>query len=466
MATGNFCFMASMKSKSRKPHGGGKKSVPAPTPKIFEAPVDHIGAKGDGLAQGPDGPVYIPYTAPGDVARIEAVGERGTVLELISQGPDRVTPSCPLYGACGGCALQHVSEEFYRQWKENDVRSALSAGGHDQDLIAPMLALPAASRRRAQFYGRRGEEGGGVEIGFYARRSRQLVAVDDCLVLHPVLNRALPDLKALAAATPARWRVFSMSVTLCEDARGQAAFDVDFSHKNTLHEPTSQDLTRLTNLIKKSGANIIRLSLEGAGLLTLDAPIVRFNGFAAHPPPRSFLQASLEGQEALIKAVSDAITNSAWALRKSRLKIADLFCGSGAFALPLSAYGAVSAYDSDEPAIATLKEAAKTAQRAGAKTKPITAEARNLFTRPLNFKELESFDAVILDPPRAGAVHQARELAKGKVPMVVYVSCNPKTFARDAKIMTDGGYLLRQVTPVDQFVYASHIEIVGIFTRG
>ncbi len=459
--------MAFMKGKSQKAKGqnkGHRKVLQKPVePVAFDGAVEVIGAKGDGLVQGPDGPVYVPYTAPGDIARIEAVGDRGTIVELVNPGPDRTDPSCLIYGECGGCALQHVSENFYRNWKETEVRGALRAAGIDPSVVAPMAAIPAASRRRAQFYiTRNGDE---TTLGFYARRSRRLVSVDDCFVLHPALNKALPAFKLLAAAAPASWARFSMAVTLCEDGRGQEAFDLDFSNTTPLPDPSPQETARLMKAAK-SAVKILRLSLHGAPLVTIEPPMVRFGEFIAAPPPGAFLQASIDGQEALINFVVDAITKSEWALKKLKPKIADLFCGCGTFTLPLSAHGTLTAYDSDEDGIITLNAAAKRAQSDGRKIKPVKAEARNLFTRPLNFKDLESFDAVVLDPPRAGAIHQARELAKAKTPMAVYVSCNPKSFARDAKILIDGGFSLRQVTPVDQFVYSSHIEIVSIFSRG
>ncbi|MEO1135804.1 MAG: hypothetical protein AAFW68_04215 [Pseudomonadota bacterium] len=411
---------------------------------LAEARIENIGARGDGVAIVDEKPVYAPLTAPGDEVRLSCRGDRGVLEEILKPSPHRAAPPCRYFGNCGGCALQHVTDDFYRDWKRQLVIDALSREGFDENIVAPMVFCPPASRRRARFAVRR--TSAGIVFGFNARASLTVIDVDDCAVLAPDLNALLPRFRALAAATPHQWRRFDMAVTLCDNG-----VDIEFVGDDAADDLTGAERLSLTDMAREAG--VIRLCVDGAPVVSFDTPIVAFGGIAVAPPPGGFLQASQAGEDALVRFVTSHV--------KSAAKIADLFSGCGTFTFPMSAHSAVHAVDGAGEAISALEIAA----RNPALRHPVTAARRNLFDRPLTVEELASFDAVVFDPPRAGARAQATELAQSNVPTIVGVSCNPASFARDASILRAGGYVLSQVLPVDQFVYAPHVEIAGVFQK-
>ncbi|MEX0644315.1 MAG: hypothetical protein WD076_03340 [Parvularculaceae bacterium] len=429
-------------ARSRPP----RRTAPVAPKRRVTLSVTDIGARGDGVAMLDGAPVFVPLTAPGDVAIADVRGERGALVELIEKSPHRAAPPCKHYGQCGGCALQHVSLEFYRGWKRARVVETLARSGLGDAPVSDLIKTPAASRCRATFAVTRSKAG--AVLGFNARQSSEIVAIDDCQILHPDLLRALPALRELAGEINAP--SFDLSVTLCRNG-----LDVDIIGK-AVAEPRGSALQSLMRAM--SAARAVRLSLNGETLVAIEAPVVDVDGIAVTPPPGGFLQASREGEAALLALVKVGVGPAR--------KIADLFSGCGAFALPLAKTATVFAADVDARAVTALTEAAAAAQRMGLNVNPLRAEPRDLFERPLRAGELREFDAVVFDPPRAGARAQAEELAKSKVPVVVAVSCDPSTFARDAAILSRGGYRLFKVTPVDQFVYSPHVELVGVFERG
>lgn len=407
--------------------------------------IAEIGARGDGVAYEAGKAVFVPLTAPGDIVEAEICGARGRVIEIVEKSPHRHPPPCPYFGRCGGCSQQHVDESFYRGWKRARVIEALARAGLSEPSVDSLVATPAASRRRALFTVKK--TGAGVAFGFNQARTTNVVDLKTCDILHPMLLEKLGALRALCAAVAAPR--FKLAVTLCNNG-----LDVDIQERR-LEEPRGGDLFALTEAAKDAGCT--RLSLNGAVIVAFEAPVVALDGVAVTPPPGAFLQASAEGEAALIELVKVGVCDAR--------KVCDLFAGCGSFALPLAKTAIVFAVDSDAAAIAALAAAAANAQRAGAAINPPRTEARNLFERPLTAMELEDFDAVVFDPPRAGAKAQAEALAQSRVPAVIGVSCNPATFARDAVILRGGGYALEKVTPVDQFVYSAHVELVGIFRR-
>lgn len=425
--------------------GRHKPASEAPPLRRAVVRIDEIGAGGDGVSIVGDARVYTPLTAPGDLALIEIRGERGTLIELREKSAVRADPPCRHFGDCGGCALQHVTHDFYRDWKRTRLIEALAREGLRDVAIAPTVETPAASRRRATFAVVKSRDN--VVLGFNRRRSSQIVDVDGCLILDPKFGARLPALRSVAARFDAPQ--FDLMATVCENG-----LDVSVRSRKA-SEPRGAALTDLIALAQ--GAGIMRLSLNGEPIALLAQPFVQFDGVAVTPPPGGFLQASREGEAALIALVKDAA--------KGAGKIADLFCGCGTFALPLARAASVFAADADSASIAALARAAGDAQRAGVNINPVTAEARDLLERPLSAKELKSFDAVVFDPPRAGAEMQVGEIAKSGVKTIIGVSCNPASFARDAARLVAGGYSLSQVTPVDQFVYSPHIELVGLFQK-
>jgi 23S rRNA (uracil1939-C5)-methyltransferase len=419
------------------------KDAPPPSRAVVE--IDEIGPGGDGVSIVDGVRIYTPLTAPGDLALIEVRGERGTLIELRERSAVRADPPCPHYGDCGGCALQHVTQEFYRNWKRARLVEVLAREGLRDVALAPAIEISAASRRRATFAVVKSLEK--AVLGFNRRRSSQIVDIDGCLVLDPKLGARLPALRRIAARFDAPQ--FDLMATVCENG-----LDVSVRSRKA-SEPRGAALADLIALARDAG--IVRLSLNGEAIALLAQPFVLFDGVAVTPPSGGFLQASREGEAALIALVKDAA--------KGAGKIADLFSGCGTFTLPLARNATVSAADADSPSITALARAAADAQRAGVAINPVKADARDLFERPLSAKELKPFDAIVFDPPRAGAEMQVAEIAKSGVRTVIGVSCNPASFARDAAILVAGGYSLSQASPVDQFVYSPHIELVGLFQK-
>lgn len=407
--------------------------------------IERIGARGDGEATVEGRRIFVPFTAPGDEARISYRGERGQVDALTVESLHRAAPPCPYFGKCGGCALQHVSEDFYAEWKRDLVVNALQRAGFDSAIVGPLMACTDDGRRRAAFTVRKTAHG--VVFGFNERGSDRIVDIERCLVLAPPLQAIMAGLRTLAQSTPDAWRSFDVLVTLCVNG-----VDVSITGGDASDAIFGNELTRMIDAARSAG--IIRVVIENAPLISFETPIVTFGDTPVALPAGSFLQASQAGEAALIKLVVENIGGAK--------RVADLFSGCGTFTLPMAKNASVEAYDSDAPAISALDAAV----RGGALRHPVKAELRNLFDRPLLVAELKSFDAVVFDPPRAGAQAQAAQLAQSGVPRIVGVSCNPVSFARDARILADGGYVLSQVSVIDQFAYSPHVELVGVFQKG
>lgn len=416
---------------------------PAPPPREETVVVREVGARGDGVADAASGAVYIPYTLPGERVSARLVGDRGEALALLDASPERVAAPCPQFGRCGGCALQHWDAKAYAAWKRALVVDALRRAELGDVAVGPLVEVAAASRRRAVFAVKR--ENGAVRIGFKARAAHRIESVDGCLVLHPDIGRALPALARIASLLPAAWSSAAFSVTRCDNG-----LDLDIAPMTKGGEMRGEALMRLGAATADAG--VVRAAVHGELLIRHAAPVVRFAGVAVTPPPGGFLQASPDGEAALASVVERAAVGARRAI--------DLFAGCGSFTFPLARHAAVDAFEGDAAAVAALSEAARRST-----LKPATATRRDLFLRPLAPAELDRADVVVFDPPRAGAAAQAAELARSKVPVVVGVSCNPATFARDARLLVDGGYALGAVTPVDQFPFTAHVELVGVFRR-
>ena len=406
-----------------------------------------IGARGDGIgfADGDaDQPVFIPYTVPDDVVDAELHGNRGRVVSIITEGDARAPAPCGHFGECGGCALQHVAPPFYKDWKHKLVVAALAREGFDERIVAPAIYCAPASRRRAAFAVKKTKDG--VAFGFSRRQAHIIQDINECHILHPSLLEKLPALRRFSIATAGHFRNFMLMTTLCDNG-----VDVVISGDVDIDDLKGAAFAALSDAAREAG--LLRVSVGDAPLVSFGEPQMSFGAMTIAPPPGGFLQASAEGEAALVKLVRGAAGHA--------VHIADLFCGAGTFTGPLNACGAVDGFDADTGAIGALDAAI----RNGAHAHPVRAIRRNLFLSPLLAAELKPYDAIVFDPPRAGAEAQAREIAKSSAASVVGVSCNPKTFARDAAILREGGYVLQTVTPVDQFVYAAHVELVGVFAK-
>jgi 23S rRNA (uracil1939-C5)-methyltransferase len=400
--------------------------------------IARLGARGDGLAE--DG-LPVPGALPGERVQVHREGRHGTLVAVETPSPERIAPFCPYYSACGGCAVQHLAPEPYAVWKRGIVEGAL-AQARIETQLAPLLDARGEGRRRIVLHVREIE--GRARAGLMAARSHALVPLDHCPITVPGLHRAPAVAEALAAPLGHGRKPLDMAVT----AAG-AGLDVDIRGHGPVSDGVRGVLTRLAGEL-----DLARLSLHGDVVVERRGPAVGEGMARRVPPPGGFLQATASGEAALTALVLEPMGKAK--------RVADLFCGSGPFALTLAATGReVHAAEGDAGSIQALTRA----YRAAAGLSRIDAEARDLFRRPLLGPELDRLDAVVFDPPRAGAEAQARRLAESKVPLVVGVACDPGTFARDAAILIAGGYRLERVTPVDQFAWSGHVELVGVFRK-
>ena len=406
--------------------------------------IARLGHRGDGVAETPAGPVYVPYTLPGEVVTVEAVAghpDRRQLDHIDKASHERVAPVCKHFGVCGGCALQHWSLAEYALWKRNLVVEMLEHHGVIAP-VAPLIDAHGKGRRRAVLHARRGTHNV-LEVGFAAPRAHHIVAIDACPVLAPELAGAVTAAWAIAEALKVTEKPLDIHVTAADNG-----LDVDVRGSGALKPDQIAALARIAD-----AHGLARLTRHGELVTQRAQPLLTVGRAQVPLPPGSFLQATAEGEAALARLVIEHVGKAK--------RVADLFAGIGTFALRLAEKARVTAADSEASAIKALQRAAANASG----LKQIEAIPRDLFRRPFVASELKVFDAVVFDPPRQGAEAQARELAKSGVKTVVAVSCDPATFARDVKILIDGGYKLAGVTPVDQFRWSQHVEVVGVLGR-
>ena len=406
--------------------------------------ITRLAHRGDGVADTPAGPVFVPYTLPGETVEVEHVpGDPGRrhLLRVETASPERIEPFCPHFGVCGGCAIQHWTPARYGEWKRGLVIAALAQAGLDAP-VDELIDAHGDGRRRATFHARQSARGI-IEVGFAALRAHHIIGIDRCPVLAPSLDGAIAAAWAIAEALAPQKKPLDIQTTATD-----AGIDVDVRGSGPLNSARMGVLARLAATHK-----LARLTRHGELIAQRNPPTVMIGRAQVALPAGSFLQATAAGEAALARLVASHVGGAK--------TIADLFCGVGPFALRLAEQSRIGAFDADADAIAALKQA--TNMTPG--LKPIEAETRDLFRRPLMAQELKRFAAVVFDPPRQGAEAQARELAKSTVPTVVAVSCNPATLARDVRILVDGGYRLTAVTPVDQFRHSAHVEIVAKLER-
>lgn len=406
--------------------------------------IASMGHRGDGIAETDNHAVYVPYTLPGETVEVEAVPghpDRRRLLAVNAASPERVAPICAHFGTCGGCAVQHWSPASYRAWKRGLLVEALAQAGL-QVAVGDLIDAHGEGRRRAVFHARsRGHDI--LEVGFAAYRSHRIVDIDRCPVLSPALDGAIDAAWDLAEIVKHKGKPLDIQVTAT-----QSGLDVDLRGSGALPPETMSRLARAADAHR-----LARLTRHGELVAQRAVPTVRMGKAAVPLPPGAFLQATAEGEASLARLVC--------AHAAAARTIADLFCGVGPFALRVAERARVTAADSDAAALAALDEAARSTPG----LKPVATERRDLYRRPFAEPELKPFDAVVFDPPRQGALAQAQRLARSAVPVVIAVSCNAATFARDVRILVDGGYRLEAVTPIDQFRYTPHVEIVARLTR-
>jgi 23S rRNA (uracil1939-C5)-methyltransferase len=406
--------------------------------------ISRLGHRGDGIADTNVEPVYVPYTLPGEIVTVEPVAghpDRRHLDHVDRPSHERATPVCKHFTQCGGCAMQHWSLAEYLLWKRGLVAEAMAQAG----VIAPVADIIDAhgqGRRRATLHARRGIKDV-LEVGFTAPRAHHIIAIDRCPILAPGLAGAISAAWAIAEILKPTDKPLDIQLTATD-----SGMYVDVRGSGPLN---SGSTTALAGVADKH--RLARITRHGELVAQSAQPLLKIGRALVPLPPGAFLQATAEGEAALAKLVLDHVGNAK--------RVADLFCGIGTFALRLAERTRVTAADSEATAIKALQQAA--AKTSG--LKPIEAATRDLYRRPFMPAELKGIDAVVFDPPRQGAEAQACELVKSAVPTVVAVSCDAATFARDARILVDGGYKLVSVTPVDQFRYSFHVEMVAQFER-
>jgi 23S rRNA (uracil1939-C5)-methyltransferase len=397
--------------------------------------ITHLGAQGDGVA----GKYFIPGTAPGDEIMLDAHGS----IASITPGPNRAVPPCAHFSDCGGCTLQHVALPAYTAWLEDHILMALRQHDVAPLHIEPAHVSPPATRRRVAMKALRLESG--VLLGFNRKAAHVLVDVGTCSVAHPQINQLLVPLRALLAQLLKPKQPVALHITVTD-----TGLDVLISDYSLSGLPDRQLLSAFA--VEQNLARLaVRTSVGMDVIIEQRVPLLHFDDVPVALPLESFSQATLPAETAMIAAVLQSVGKAK--------TMADLFCGIGTFTLPLARKAQLHAVEAAQAPVLALATAAKQARR------KITTEHRDLFRRPMSALELAKFQAVVFDPPRAGAEAQVQQLARSKVPVVVAVSCNPNTFARDAALLCAGGYQLECLWPIGQFLWSTHVELVAQFIR-
>ncbi len=416
-------------------------------PRLLDLTIVAIGAHGDGIARFRDADIFVPYTMPGDRVVARLIGPHHAVpVDWQMRAPAHRTPPCIHFGTCGGCALQHFGIAEYDALKRRQIETALSHRGFSGVTIdATAHSLPA-TRRRAEFAAMR--HSGRTELGFHAYKSRQIVDLKACAVLHPQIAALLPALRVFAHALLRDGENADILVT-----RTQSGLDLLIGRRNAPDRAQRETIAAFA-----LAQDLVRVAWRGAAetaeIIVQRRPAqVIFAGTSVEFPPGAFLQASEDGEAAIVGAVIAGIGRAK--------RVADLYAGCGTLTFPLARQARVHAAEGASELADALGDAARRSGQAGR----VSVERRDLSRRPLLTDELAVFDAIVMDPPREGAAAQTAEVARSAVPVVVYVSCNPATFARDARLLADGGYRLGHVTPIDQFLWSTRLEIVGVFAR-
>jgi 23S rRNA (uracil1939-C5)-methyltransferase len=407
--------------------------------------IDRLGTQGHGIVHGTGGPVYVPYALPGESVAIAKNGDHGTIMSIAEASPDRVKPPCRHFGpdsdACGGCVLQHLADTPYHLFKRDLVVQALKAKGLDP-VVRDLVICRPGERRRVVLSARQTEKD--FLLGYNRAETNHIFNVRECPISSPGIVAQLDAIRAVAKSLVIGAEIVRIAVldTL-------VGLDLAVEGLKALSEKHRRSVTETVLSLR----GIARLSVNGEILIEPHKPKVDFGGVIVTPPPAGFVQATKPAEEAMVELVLAHVGKAK--------RVTDLFAGSGTFSLRLARHAKVHAVEGDDKAMKALDAAARNTQG----LKPVSIEKRDLFRRPMMVSELKSYDAVVFDPPRAGAEAQMRELARSGVKTVAAVSCNPITMARDLKILVEGGYKIKEVTPIDQFLWSPHVEAVALLVK-
>ncbi len=430
-----------------------RRKPPAPA----QVRIDRVGSEGDGIARLPDGtPLYLPFTLPGETVGARPLQSRGdgwhAFAETIAGATDsRVEPPCRHFGRCGGCVLQHWRDADYRAWKAGLVSHALRQAGFAPPDPLPFIPGLPGERRRMDFAVRR--TAGRIVLGLHEQRSVEVIDIADCLVLHPALMILFPPLRVLLQNLQAIRREGSVVINLLDSGPDMLL--------RTDAKLTLEDRIALTNFARDRGLPRVSQA-QGSGVPEtiglLRPPVTAMSGVSIRPPPGVFLQATAEAERAIIDAVLQGLPTKI----TGKTRVAELYAGCGTLTFALAKAVRVAAYEGDLATVTALKQAINQ----GGATGRIEAFQRDLARQPLSAKEFAAFAGVVLDPPHGGAAAQIGQIAAALVPTVVYVSCNPATLSRDARMLHGAGYRLTAATAIDQFLWSARAESVSVFRRG
>ncbi|MGX5846459.1 class I SAM-dependent RNA methyltransferase [Mesorhizobium sp. PL10] len=400
--------------------------------------IKRLGSQGDGVAETETGELFIPFTLPGETVTAARERDRATLMAVLEASPLRIDPACRHFTECGGCAVQHLQADAYQQWKRDKVVHALKGIVGD---IGALVPCAPHTRRRVVLAARRTDTG--IRLGFHRHLSPEIIPIEECPISLPEIVAVLDRLRSVADLVCATTKSFRMAVTVTGSGLDVAVYE---SGKLGEHQRRIA-----SNFVMANG--FARLSIDDEIVIEPKKPVVMFGTVAVAVPPGAFLQATEAAEQTMANLVGGHL--------KRAKKVADLFAGCGSFALRLAAKSEVHAVEGDAAALSALDRGSRFATG----LKRVTGERRDLFRRPLTFKELNAFDGVVFDPPRAGAEDQSKQIARSDVPFVAAVSCNPATLARDLRILIDGGYALKSVTPIDQFLWSPHVEAVALLEK-
>ena len=418
--------------------------------------IERVGAEGDGIARHPDGtPLYVPLTLPDELVRARPIATRGggraaALEELLQPSRDRVEPPCPHFGACGGCVLQHWRENAYLAWKSELLRGALLRAGFTDPPVAPIARTNTGSRRRMDLAVRRA--GGRVLVGLHRLRGAEVVDLQTCLVLHPALVRLIEPMRHLLTGLSGLHREGSLVVNLLDTG---ADLLLATDRELSLYDRAALiDFTRAHKLPRVSWA---MRNAPPEPVCVLRPATTSLSGAVIAPAPGAFLQASADGDEAIVSAVRAGLPDKL----PPRARIAELYAGSGTLTFALARHARVTTWEVDAAAVAAVRSAVNATGQAGR----IEVVQRDLGRQPISSAELAPFAAVVLDPPYVGAAAQVAAIAAAGVSRVIYVSCNPAALAREARVLRAAGYRVRKATPIDQFLWSARLESVIVFER-
>ncbi|TDX88717.1 23S rRNA m(5)U-1939 methyltransferase [Neorhizobium sp. R1-B] len=407
--------------------------------------ITRLGAQGHGIAESDQGPVYVPHTLPGETVAIARNGNHGSLMSIAQVSPDRITPLCrhfdPDRDACGGCSLQHLAETPYRDFKRELVVEALKSKGLAPEVGELVVAQPG-ERRRTVFSARKTEKD--FLLGFNRAETNHIVSIEECPIASPGIMARLEAIRAVGQALAVGSDTFHITVLETLSGLDLAAHDL---------KPLSDKQRRAATETVLGLKGIARVSVNGEVLIEPQKPLIDFGGVKVSPPPGAFTQATKPAEDAMADLVLSHLPKAK--------RVLDLFAGSGTFALRLARMAKVHAVEGEEKSLKALDHAARNTQG----LKPVSVEKRDLFRRPMTLLELKNYDAVVFDPPRAGAEAQVKELARSGIKSIAAVSCNPGTLARDLRILVDGGYRITSVTPIDQFLWSPHVETVALLRK-